>query len=147
MSSHQRQLTMKLEATVILEETQECTTSSVQALLSVTTTVVSQKVLGRTFVMVQLRHLNDFGSLLTLQPVCYSSSCPTFCLSDCKMQAVRRAHVAMRGGAHDDIKMMGSCRTRVGDGTAAAAGALVDTRLRGVLGTGGAGSAGVAVAD
>jgi hypothetical protein len=54
---------MKLEATVVLEETQECTTSSVQALLSVTTTVVPQKLLGRTFVMVQLCHSNDFGSL------------------------------------------------------------------------------------
>jgi hypothetical protein len=35
----------------------------VVALFSVTTTVVLQKVLGRTFVMVQLCHSNDFGSV------------------------------------------------------------------------------------
>jgi hypothetical protein len=35
----------------------------VVALCFVTTTVVLQKVLGRTFVMVQLCHSNDFSSL------------------------------------------------------------------------------------
>jgi hypothetical protein len=37
--------------------------------------------LGSTFVMVQLLHSNDFGSL---RPVCYLGSCPTFCLSACE---------------------------------------------------------------
>jgi hypothetical protein len=35
----------------------------VVALFSVTTTVVLQKALGRIFVMVQLCHSSDFGSL------------------------------------------------------------------------------------
>jgi hypothetical protein len=45
---------------------------TVLGLFSVTTTVVSQKVLGRTFMTVQLCRLNDFT--LAIQPVRYSGT-------------------------------------------------------------------------